>query len=441
MTAELIVVVFLILLNGFFALSEMSVVVARRVKLRQMAKGSQRARLALALSEQPERFLATVQVGVTLTGILTGMFGGAVLGGPTAALLMRMGMHASVADPLGVTLSVATITFAMVMLGELLPKRIALLSPEVIASNIALPMQIASRISAPFVWLLSHSLIWMLRALRLDRTVASRVSEEEIRMLLAESHEQGLIDADERRMMGRVMQLGDRTAANLMTPRTRIAWLDVNAPMEENYAVLRRTPYSCYPVYRGSDNDVVGILESKSLATLLASGKHGADLFSHLSEAVFVSESTPALTLLEIFRDNRAHMALVVDEYGDLQGLVSRNDVLDAVLGRLRTREAQTGSRAWVNQRDDGSYLIDGSLSSDDLREMLNLAHLPGQDQHDFNTAAGMVFSQFGRIPVPGEFFIHESWRIEVVDLDGARIDKLLVQRLPEPIAPNDERD
>ena len=439
MTLELVVVALLILLNGFFALSEMSVVVARRVKLRQMAKNSRRARLALELAEHPENFLATVQIGMTLTGILAGLFGGAVLGGPTATLLVRLGMHTDLADPFGLALSVVAITFAMVMIGELLPKRVALLSPEIIASNVAFPMRLASRISAPFVWLLSHCLTLLLRVMRLNQTVASRVSEEEIRILLAESHEQGLIDADERKMMGRVMQLGDRTAENLMTPRTRIAWLDVEAPLEENLEVLKHTPYSCYPVYRGSDNDVLGILESKSLATLLASGKDNLNLFSHLSKAVFVSESTPALTLLEIFRDNRAHAALVVDEYGDLQGLVSRNDVFGAVLGRLRTRMAQTGSRAWVTQREDGSYLIDGSLSSDDLREILNLSHLPGQDQHDFNTAAGMVFSQFGRIPTPGEFFIHENWRVEVVDLDGARIDKLLVQRLLKPID-SDER-
>lgn len=438
MALELVVVVLLILLNGFFALSEMSVVVARRVKLRQMSKSSRRARLALELAEQPENFLATVQIGMTLTGILTGLVGGAVLSGPTARLLVRMGMHADLADPFALALSVVVITFAMVMIGELLPKRVALLSPEIIASNVAFPMRLASRISAPFVWLLSRCLSVLLRVMGLNQTVASRVSEEEIRILLAESHEQGLIDADERKMMSRVMLLGDRTAENLMTPRTRIAWLDIEAPLDENLEVLRHTPYSCYPVYRGSDNDVVGILETKSLATLLARGKDTSDIFSLLSDPVFVSESTPALTLLEIFRDNRAHVALVVDEYGDLQGLISRNDVFGAVLGRLRTRMAQTGSRAWVTQRDDGSYLIDGSLSSDDLRDVLNLSQLPGQHQHDFNTAAGMVFSQFGRIPTPGEFFIHENWRIEVIDLDGARIDKLLFQPLPEPRDPND---
>ncbi len=438
MALELVVVVLLILLNGFFALSEMSVVVARRVKLRQMSKSSRRARLALELAEQPENFLATVQIGMTLIGILTGLVGGAVLSDPTARLLVRMGMHADLADPFGLALSVVVITFAMVMIGELLPKRVALLSPEIIASNVAFPMRLASRISAPFVWLLSRCLSVLLRVMGLNQTVASRVSEEEIRILLAESHEQGLIDADERKMMSRVMLLGDRTAENLMTPRTRIAWLDIEAPLDENLEVLRHTPYSCYPVYRGSDNDVVGILETKSLATLLARGKDTSDIFSLLSDPVFVSESTPALTLLEIFRDNRAHVALVVDEYGDLQGLISRNDVFGAVLGRLRTRMAQTGSRAWVTQREDGSYLIDGSLSSDDLRDVLNLSQLPGQHQHDFNTAAGMVFSQFGRIPTPGEFFIHENWRIEVIDLDGARIDKLLFEPLPEPSDPND---
>lgn len=432
MTLELVVVALLILVNGFFALSEMSVVTSRRPRLRQMASRSRRARAALELAEQPERFLSTVQVGITLVGILTGMFGGAAFGASIAAGLTALGAGPDLAHGLGLAISVSLITFFTIVFGELLPKRIALLASERIASNVALPMQAMSRVAAPFVWLLSHSVSILLRLLRLKDTAASQVSEEEIRMLLAEGHEQGLIDADERNMMNRVMRLGDRTAENLMTPRTRIAWLDLEASHEENIQVLREHPYSRYPVYRGSDSDVVGIMETKSLARLLTRPDDIDSLLDDLAEPLFVTESTRALTLLEIFRDESAHMALVVDEYGDLQGLVTLNDLISAVLGQMQQQEIDASENAVVVQRSDGSYLVDASLSSEDLRELLDLAKMPNEDEHDYNTAAGMVVAHFGRIPAPGEWFEHSGWRFEVVDLDGARIDQLLVQRQPD---------
>ena len=438
MTLELIVVALLILANGFFALSEMSVVTSRRPKLRQMATQSRRAQAALELAEQPERFLSSVQVGITLIGILTGTFGGAALGARIAHGLIRLGLNPEYAQGTGLALSVTFITYFTIVLGELLPKRIALLAPERIASNVALPMRALSRATAPFVWLLSHTISGLMRLLRLDNSKASQVSEEEIRLLVAEGHEHGLIDADERNMMNRVMRLGDRTAEGLMTPRTRIAWLDTAAPLEKNLDVLRDTPYSRYPVYCGSDSDVVGILETKALASLFARGDASEGMFNTLIEPLFVSESTRALTLLEIFRDEGAHMALVVDEYGDLQGVVTLNDLLGAVLGQIQQQENDASNDALLVQREDGSFLVDGSLSSEDLRELLDLARLPDEDEHDYNTAAGMVVAHFGRIPAPGEYFDYENWRIEVVDLDGARIDKLLIQQLPDR-ADNDD--
>ncbi len=433
MTLELLVVALLILVNGFFVFAEMAVMVARRARLRQMASHSHRARQAVRLTEQPERFLSTVQVWSVVANLLIGMLGGAVVSEKLAGVLTGYGLDPELAHSLGLVAGIGIITYFTVIFGELLPKRAALLAPEIIASQVAMPMQAASRLTAPFVWLLSRSLRLLLRLLHLDRGIASRVSEEEIRLLLSESHEQGVIDADERKMMNRVMRLSDRSVESLMTPRTRIAWLDIEAPRADNLAVLRDSPYSCYPVYRGSDDDVVGILETKSLATLLASNQAG-DMFTNLSEPLFVSESTAALGLLELFRDHNAHVALVVDEYGDLQGLVTVNDLFGAVLGRIPLEQIRTGDSSLV-RREDGSFLLDGSLPSDDMRELLNLPRLPDEDEHDYNTAAGMVVAHFGRIPAPGEFFDHDHWRFEVVDLDGARIDKLLVQRLPDPIS------
>lgn len=427
MTLELVVVALLILVNGFFALSEMSVVTSRRPRLRQMASRSRRARAALELAEQPERFLSTVQVGITLVGILTGMFGGAAFGARIGAGLTALGVGPDLAHGLGLAISVSLITFFTIVFGELLPKRIALLASERIASNVALPMQAMSRVAAPFVWLLSHSVSILLRLLRLKDTAASQVSEEEIRMLLAEGHEQGLIDADERNMMNRVMRLGDRTAENLMTPRTRIAWLDAAESLEENLATMRETPFSRYPVYRGSDAEVVGILEVKSLIDRLQAGQF--DLFEQLREPLFVSESTPALKLIEILREEQQSLALVVDEYGDVTGIISVNDVLEAVIGRTSSGEG-ADAHPLVVTREDGSLLVDGSLDADSLRELLDGRPLPDGDDRDYNTAAGMVIAHFGRIPVVGEHFEWDGWRIEVVDLDGPRIDKLLLQRL-----------
>ena len=429
MFLEALVVLLLILVNGFFALSEMAVVTSRKARLKQQAAGQRSAARALALAEHPERFLSSVQVGITLVNILAGLFGGAAFGPRFAGALQRAGLDADVAAPLGTVLAVALITYVTITVGELLPKRIALLAPERIATVVALPMQVIARVAAPFVALLSVSTRLLLKLLRLQKPRNEQVTEEEIQLLVAEGHEQGVIDADERNMLYRVLRLGDRTADSLMTPRTRITWLDAEAPVGENLAVMRDTPYSRYPVYRGSDQEVLGVLEVKSLSGYIGSGPV-PKLFDVLKPPLFVSESTRAMTLLETFRDEQQTMALVVDEYGDIQGLVTVNQLLGAVVGRLQHAREHTED-PMVTARDDGSYLVDGGLSTEDLRELLELARLPDQEDHDYNTAAGMLIAHFGRIPHAGEHFAFSGWRFEVVDLDGARIDKLLVTPVP----------
>jgi putative hemolysin len=406
----------------------MAVVTARKAKLRQLAADSRRAQSALELAEHPERFLSTVQVGITLISILNGVFGGTAIGVRVGAWLERFGWDPEITRGVAVAISVTLITYFSIVFGELLPKRAALLAPEAIATAVAGTMRGVAKVAAPFVWLLSISTRLLLRLFRLERTDGSRVSEEEIRMLVAEGHEQGLIDDDERNMMNRVMRLGDRTADSFMTPRVRIAWLDAAAPLAENLQVLRDTPYSRYPVYRGDDHEVLGVLEAKSLVGLV--GSEARDLFRQLRPPLFVSESTRALALLEIFRDEGAHLALVVDEYGDIQGLVTQNDLFGAVMGRLGTAEDDAGDEAMVVRRHDGSFLVDGGVSTEDLRELLTLSSLPAEEDHDYNTVAGMVIARFGRIPHAGEHFEWNGWRFEVVDLDGARIDKLLIQAL-----------
>jgi len=427
---QLLIVVFLVVLNGFFALSEMAVMTSRKSRLRQMAEHSRGARKALSLAEQPDQLLSTVQIGITLIGILTGLVGGEAIGATIGLWLEGVWPDAAdYAAALGIGTAVGLITAGQVIFGELIPKRLALTNPERIACRVALPLHWLSRLATPAVLALGAINRLVLRLLGIRDDARGAITEEEIRLLVAEGHEQGVIDADERNMMQRVMRLGDRTADSLMTPRVRIAWLDAAASIGENLAAMRATPYSRYPVYRGSDAEVLGVLEVKTLLDQLDQGT--PDLFANLRPAVFVSESTHALKLLEIFREEQQSLALVVDEYGDVTGMVTLNDLMGAVLGRVQSGEGQD-AEALVVARADGSLLVDGSLPVDDLRELLGGGGLPGEDEHDYHTAAGMVIARFGRIPNAGEHFGWNGWRIEVVDLDGPRIDKLLLQRLPD---------
>lgn len=426
---ELLIVLALILLNGFFAMSEMSVMTSRKSRLKQMAATSKRAERALELSEKPESFLSTVQIGITLIGILTGVFGGEAIGLAIAEWLHGIVPAFAYSSEVGKALAVALITFLTLIFGELVPKRLAITRSEDIAGLVAWPMGWLSRIAFPFVWLLSHSTRLVLRVLGLGKDEAASVTEEEIRMLVAESHEAGVIDAHERDMMNRVMRLGDRTADSLMTPRNRIAWLDTQAAPEKNLATMRENEFSRYPVFRDNDQDIVGVLEVKSLVTRLVRDDHS--LFQNLREPLYVSESTHAMKLLEIFREEQQSMALVVDEYGEIQGLVTISDLMGAVVGRLQSVE-NVDEDALVVTREDGSFLVDGSLSIEDLRELMGKAELPDADDGDYYTLAGMCIHYFGRIPHAGEYFDWAGWRIEIVDLDGARVDKLLLRTLSE---------
>lgn len=426
---ELIIVLALILLNGFFAMSEMSVMTSRKSRLKQMAATSKRAERALELSEKPESFLSTVQIGITLIGILTGVFGGEAIGLAIAAWVHDLFPGFAYANQVGKALAVALITFLTLIFGELVPKRLAITRSEDIAGLVAWPMGWLSRIAFPAVWLLSHSTRLVLRVIGLGKDEAASVTEEEIRMLVAESHEAGVIDAHERDMMNRVMRLGDRTADSLMTPRNRIAWLDTQGALEKNLEIMSENEFSRYPVYRDNDSDVVGILEMKSLATRMARGDHA--LFQNLREVLYVSESTHAMKLLEIFREEQQSVALVVDEYGEIQGLVTISDLMGAVVGRLQATE-NADEDALVVTREDGSLLVDGSLPIEDLRELLGTNDLPDAEDGDYYTLAGMCIHFFGRIPHVGEYFDWAGWRIEVIDLDGARVDKLLLRTLSD---------
>ena len=322
---ELLIVLALIVVNAFFAMSEMALMTSRKLKLKQMAETSRGAKVALELAEHPDNLLSTVQVGITGIGILTGTFGGESIGLAIAGWLQGLWPDAAqYARAIGIGTAVTLITATSVIFGELVPKRLALTNSEGIASAVALPLYWLSRLARPIVANLGRINRLVLRLIGVKDDARNEISEEEIRLLVSESHEQGVIDADERKMLHRVLGLGDRTAESLMTPRTRIVWLDASAEFAENLAAMRETPFSRYPVYRGDDSEVLGILEVKSLLDRL--DERAPDLFKELREPLFVSESTHAMKLLEIFREEQQSLALVVDEYGDVTGMVTIAD-------------------------------------------------------------------------------------------------------------------
>ena len=435
MLTELGLVLVLALGNAFFALAEIALIASRKSRLRYMARTSTRAQVALRLAQRPDRFLSTVQVGITLITLITGAATGASISGAIRGWLARMGLpvaeHASLV--IGLVLGFILVTTINITVGELVPKRAALVAPERIAQIVAFPMQVMSWLMAPFVWFLDLITSAVLRVLQLHRVSREKVSEEEIRLLVAEGAEQGVLDLDERNMVNRVLRLGDRTVDSVMTPRPRIAWLDAAAPLAENLAVLRATPYSRYPVYREGEEEVLGVLEVKRLLQSLAQDPDAAkqprlDLFRKLTKPLFVPATTRALDLLDEFRDAKTPFALVVDEYGDIEGLVTLNDVLTAVVGHPAGNGSGGASgNASALRRDDGSWLVSGSLSTDDLRELLKLDELPNEEEGDYYTLAGMLIEMLGHIPIEGESTTWHGLKFEVVDLDGARIDKVLI--------------
>jgi len=426
MAGNLLLLSCLLLMNSVLSLSELAVVASRKSKLKQMAKESVRARAALELAEKPEKFLSTIQIAITLIELVTGLVAGWI-GLSVAQQFREWKLFGDSAAPVGLILTLTCVTFVSILIGELIPKRIALIAPEKIAQAIGVPMLFATRVVAPVAAILVWLSTIILRLLRLDKHSASEVSEEEIQMLVDESAEAGVIDHVERSMVNRVLTLGERSVASIMTPRTRMVWLDTEASLDENLACMREAPFSRYPVMCGSDKDVVGVLETKHLVHYI--GKAGAvELFTNISKPIFVPESMSAPNLVEQLRDEAVFMAFVVDEYGDLQGLVTLNDLLHAVLGSGSQTNSSESSQ--IFERQDGSYLVDGQLGLEDLRELLEVQELPHEEEHSFNTLAGLLMAEFGRIPNPGDVFEWRAWRFEVLDLDGARIDKALISRV-----------
>lgn len=422
------IVLGLILLNGLFALSELAVVSARRPRLKAMAaSGVPGAERALALAANPGRFLSAVQIGITLVGIVNGAYSGETFGEYAAAELSKLGVSDAFAAPLGFGLVIIVITYLSVIVGELVPKNLALRNAESIACAVAPVMDAFSRAAAPVVWILDASTQLVFRLFGSSTEPEFRVTDDEIKTLIAEAESAGVIESGEREMIAGVMRLADRDIVGLMTPRTEVNWIDIAASSEAIRNKLIATPHSLIPVGEGSIDVLIGVVQTREiLASILLD--EPLDVRQHVKAAPIVPETTDALDVLAILRDAKVPMALIHDEYGNFQGLVTPADVLEAIAGVFSSDSE--GSDPYAVERDDGSWLLAGAMPVDEMADKLTIK-LP--DKRSYETLAGFVLSQMMHIPTTGEYVDVNGWRFEVVDLDGRRIDKVLARRILTP--------
>jgi len=437
-TIELIILALLLLGNGWFAMVEIAVVASRRGRLKTLAdQGNKGAELAVQLSESPGRFLSTVQVGITLFGVVSGVIGGYRIAGPVAEPFKHLPWIGDHAEWLALVLVSAVITTLSVIIGELVPKRLALSNPEFIASLFARPMNRLSNFASPLVSFLNGSSDLLMALLGVKKSAESPVSEDEVRVLIDEGLSTGVFNKSERDMVEGVFELDELTAEDLMTPRARIVWLSLDDPDEDNWRRIAGSGHSHFPVYQKTRDNVVGMVSVKALwANLSLAGN--AELRSLVTPPIYIPTSMPASALIAEFKKVGKHIALVVDEFGGLQGLVTLNDVMTAIVGRLPERGQR--QQPTVVKRDENSWLIDALLPADEAKKALGIEDdLPGEDE--FSTVGGFILSRLGRIPSEGQKFVWNQFQFEVVDMDRQRVDKVLVTRLPPPAEESAEEE
>jgi putative hemolysin len=425
---DFLLIALLTLLNGVFAMSELALASSRKARLTAMAEsGDKGARAALDLLDNPTQFLSSVQVGITSIGMLNGILGEAAFSEGVARWLQALGAPEKAAGITATALVVTVITFITIVFGELVPKRIGQLYPEVVARFVARPMAWVARVAKPFVRLLSLSTQTVLKLLRIDNAAGRAVTEEEIAASLEEGREAGVIEHHEHQMVQNVFRLDDRPLTSLMVPRSDVDWLDAALPVAEALrlagAGAGKGAHSWYPVCRGSLDDVVGAV---SVAQLLSLGPGAPGLLEdHVAPATFVPETLSGMELLDQFRARSGRLIFVVDEYGVVQGIMTPRDLLEAITGELQPGAA---SDAWALQREDGSWLLDGLMPVSELKARLDIRDLPEEDRGRYNTVAGLLLAESGHLPSVGERIACAGWIFEVLDLDGRRIDKVLAQ-------------
>ncbi len=424
MLTEILIVVALTVINGLLAMSELAVVSSRPARLRVLSdQGSKGAATALRLADNPGRFLSTVQIGITLVGVLSGAFSGATLGARLSEWLIGQGFSRVVSDGFGVGLVVVAITYLSLIIGELVPKQIALRDPERVAARVAPAMLLLSKVGAPLVFLLDISGRAVLALLGQKGESEERVTEEEVRTIIAEAETAGVLERDEREMITGVMRLADRSARALMTPRREVEVIDLTDSADEIRAQLRATRRSRLPVQDGESDSIIGVVVVKELIDFLSDGGTH-ELRGLVSEAPVVMDTAGALQVLREIRSSRVHMALVFDEYGHFEGIITPGDVLEAIIGAFQEEEQDEPP---IVTRADGSWLVAGWMQVDEFSHELGI-HIPRDA--DFQTVAGFILAELNHLPVVGEVFEKGHWRFEVVDLDGRRIDKILVSRI-----------
>lgn len=429
---EILVLLILIVLNGLFSMSELALATARRPRLARLAEdGDKPSAIALQLGEEPTRYLSTVQIGITSIGILSGIVGEAALADPLAGWLQIAGLEEGISHLAATGLVVLIVTYVSIVIGELVPKRLAQFHPEPIARVVARPISFLSVITHPFVQLLSVSTDALLRLMGKSKQAPAIVTEEEIHAMLEEGSVAGVIERQEHEMVRNVFRLDERLLGSLMIPRADMVYLDVELPLEENLRLAQASEYSRFPVCQGGMDHAIGIVNAKQLLSLALSGSQ-IDLASLAKTDVFVPESLTGLELLEHFRSTGTKMVLVIDEYGEVQGLVTLHDVLESVTGEFAPRAHED---AWAVMREGGSWLLDGMIPIPELKDRLGLKTVPEEEKGSYHTLSGMVMWLLARLPQTGDIVTWENWRFEVVDLDGKRIDKVLATRIPEPDA------
>jgi putative hemolysin len=424
MTLQILFILLLIIANGILAMSEIAIVSARKARLEERAnRGDAKARAALDLAKAPNEFLSAVQIGITLIGILAGAFGGGTIADALAASLQRIPLLVPYSQAIAVGIVVVCITFLSVVIGELTPKRLALSNPERIASAVAVPMRWLAKVASPVVRLLTVSTDLVLRFLGVRPSTEPPVTEEEIQVLFEQGTRAGVFEEAEQDMVEGVLRLGDRPISAMMTPRTEVIWFDVDDSPDEIRRKITESAHSRFPVAHGSLDTILGIVQTKDLLIHSLSGQP-VDLKAVLQRPLYVPETKPVLDVIELFRESRNHIALVIDEYGGLTGMVTINDILEGIVGDMPA----VGEPAQPSavQREDGSWLLDGLMPVDEFQDLLQI-ELPEESRGYYQTVGGFVMAELGRIPSAADHFEWGQLRFEVVDMDGHRVDKVLV--------------
>ena len=413
----------LILLNGVFAMSEIALISARKAQLQTLAQnGNSGATAAIELGEDPNRFLSTIQIGITFIGIMNGIIGEAALARPFTEWIENLGVAKPFSDYLATGLVVVGITYFTMVLGELVPKRLGQLNPESVARWVSRPMLWLAVASKPFVKLLAGSTQLILRLLGVKERGRPSVTQEEIHLILAEGSSAGVIEHEEHQMIQNVFRLDDRQIASLMVPRSDVVYLDIEDPLEENIKQIETSEHSRFPVLKGSWEEILGVARARQFLTQTLRGKKPS-LTENLYPPVFVPETLTGIELLENFKHSGTNLAFVIDEYGEVQGIVTLKDVMEAITGEFKPKRPED---AWAVRRDDGSWLLDGFIPVPELKDRLGLKEVPEEERGRYNTLSGMVMLLVGRLPQTADRCEWEGWSFEVMDMDGKRIDKVL---------------